>query len=307
MQFISRKYENTRKLLRGLNENDITRAIQEIDNLDLTKKDENGALTDVLKGLTFCKYPYNSNKKIVLALIEKLGHFNYHSHKKDKILDYVSDELKADKDVVLAAVKKDGISLKYASANLKADKEVVLAAVEKSEYALNYASDELKADKEVILAAVKHHPTAFQFVPNDFKEDPQNKALILAAVTKYGNTLMYLPQIWRDDEDIMLAAIKQNRLTIHFASDKLKNKKEIVLAALQPENQEENKRQGVCNMIFDYEDSGFGKHIKDDPEILALFPEKKSLFGGYKKNKSKRNKTKRKKRNKTKRNKRNIK
>lgn len=264
----------------------------------------------MLKGLTFCKYPYNSNKQIVLALIDKLGHFNYHSHKKHKILDYVSDELKADKDVVLAAVEKDGISLEYASAQLKSDKDIVLAAVKTSEYALEYASAQLKADRDVIIAAVTHNPSAFKFVPNDFKEDKNNKDIILDAVTKYGNTLMYLPEIWTKDEEIMLAAINQNRLTIHYASTELKNKKEIVLAALKPpEGLKENEKEGVCNMIFDYNNRGFAKdyniaqNLLTDPDILSSCPIKTPSLGGYIKTKinktNKTNKTKKKKKKRT--------
>jgi hypothetical protein len=44
-------------------------------------------------------------------------------------LQYASDDLKADKEVVLAAVTQNGNALQYASEDLKADKEVVLAAV----------------------------------------------------------------------------------------------------------------------------------------------------------------------------------
>ena len=44
-------------------------------------------------------------------------------------LKYASDELKADKEVVIAAVTRWGSSLEYASEDLRADKEVVMAAV----------------------------------------------------------------------------------------------------------------------------------------------------------------------------------
>ena len=45
-------------------------------------------------------------------------------------------KLKNDKDVVLAAVKREGDMLRWASNNLKNDKEVVLAAVNKDPDAL---------------------------------------------------------------------------------------------------------------------------------------------------------------------------
>ena len=44
-------------------------------------------------------------------------------------LQYALDDLKADKEFVMAALQQDCRELKYASKDLKADKEVVMAAV----------------------------------------------------------------------------------------------------------------------------------------------------------------------------------
>ena len=70
-----------------------------------------------------------------------------------------SDELKADREIVLAAVQNDtyGMALQYASKELKADREIVLTAVQKKSYpsALVYASEDLRADREIVLAAVQ--------------------------------------------------------------------------------------------------------------------------------------------------------
>jgi uncharacterized protein YoaH (UPF0181 family) len=59
-------------------------------------------------------------------------------------LKYASDELRADKKVVLAAVMQNGEALKYASDELRADKKVVLAAVMQNGEALKYASVDLR-------------------------------------------------------------------------------------------------------------------------------------------------------------------
>ena len=64
-------------------------------------------------------------------------------------------ELRADKEVVLAAVKNSGAQLKFASTELRADKEVVLAAVENKDFAIQFASDELQKDKDVIRISMK--------------------------------------------------------------------------------------------------------------------------------------------------------
>lgn len=92
----------------------------------------------------------NKAKDKAIVAVRKAG-------KAGSALAYVSEELRNDKDVVLAAVSNYGYALEYASKELCADKEVVLAAVRDNGYALEYASKELRADKDVVLAAVNNH------------------------------------------------------------------------------------------------------------------------------------------------------
>ena len=98
---------------------------------------------------------------------------------------YAAEELKADKEVVMAAVKVqfDGHgysgNLQYASEELKADKEVVMAAVENDGRALKYVSDELKADKEVVMAAVQTNGDALEYASDELKAD---KEFVMAMV-----------------------------------------------------------------------------------------------------------------------------
>eukprot|EP00971_Amphidinium_carterae_P068617 1358659-Amphidinium_carterae.1 len=47
--------------------------------------------------------------------------------------------LQADRDIVLAAVQRQGLALKYAGDSCKSDREVALAAVRHSGRALEYA------------------------------------------------------------------------------------------------------------------------------------------------------------------------
>jgi hypothetical protein len=62
-----------------------------------------------------------------------------------------------DKEQVIKAVSKDGMLLEYASDELKADREIVLAAVQNRSKGLQYvkyASEELRADPEIIRKVV---------------------------------------------------------------------------------------------------------------------------------------------------------
>ncbi len=53
-------------------------------------------------------------------------------------LKHTTDELKADKEFIMAAVQTNGDALEYASDELKADKEFVMAMVENVMAGLNH-------------------------------------------------------------------------------------------------------------------------------------------------------------------------
>ena len=64
-----------------------------------------------------------------------------------------------DKDRVLTVIRNNEYPYVFrrASEELKADKEVVLAAVQQNSHALKYAAEELQADKEIVLAAEQNN------------------------------------------------------------------------------------------------------------------------------------------------------
>ena len=65
----------------------------------------------------------------------------------------------------------DWEALKYASDELRADRDVVLEAVKRCGLALEYASDELRADRDVVTEAVKNNPLGFDFAGEELQKD----------------------------------------------------------------------------------------------------------------------------------------
>ena len=78
---------------------------------------------------------------MVLTILKKLGGFK--------------PELLADREVMLAAVEKDGLFLEYAAEELRADHDFVLKALKKNPSALDEAAESLRADRSFLLKAVK--------------------------------------------------------------------------------------------------------------------------------------------------------
>ncbi|TQC54492.1 DUF4116 domain-containing protein, partial [Mycoplasmopsis cynos] len=86
-------------------------------------------------------------------------------------MQFASEELKKDREVVLEGVKQDGFVLRYASQELKKDREIVLEAVKRNGYALQFASEELKKDKAVGLETVMQDYNALEVVSEELKKD----------------------------------------------------------------------------------------------------------------------------------------
>ena len=138
-------------------------------------------------------------------------------------LQYMSTSLKADTDVVLAAVQRDGGNLKDASLQLRADKLIALAAIQNSLDAVYYISKELIADKDLAWAVVSH------------------KNLILE--NYYGGTLQRIStQLWEDEQFALAAAQLHGCNILRFLANMTAlNNFEVVLAVLQHPNFDQNK------------------------------------------------------------------
>ena len=87
-----------------------------------------------------------NDREFILAAITQFG----------GPLGYASEELKNDRAFILAAVTQNGRALRYASEELKNNREIVLAAVTQNGWALIDASEELKGERDIVLAA--DHP-----------------------------------------------------------------------------------------------------------------------------------------------------
>ena len=118
--------------------------------------------------------------------------------------------LKADREIVLAAVKQYGPALHHAAKSLKADREVVLEAVKQEGTALHHAAKSLKADREVVLEAVKQEGAALQYADKSLKAD---REIVLAAVKQNGYVLDYADKTLRADREVVMAAVKRNDIS----------------------------------------------------------------------------------------------
>ena len=135
---------------------------------------------------------------------------------------YFSDELKYDKDVVLAAVNSFGKALQYVPEELK-DRDVVLAAVKNNGMVLQYVQNELNNDKEIALEAVKNDISAINYIGENLKgEDTSIFAYGIRERSKDCGCYIGKDYFWKRD----FAGKRIDRETV----ERFKNNKEIVTA-----------------------------------------------------------------------------
>ncbi len=160
------------------------------------------------------------DREIVLAAVKQEG----------LALKLVDETLKKDREIVLIAVQQNGWALQYADETLKKDREIVLVAVQQNGWALKYADETLKKDREIVLAAVQQDGWALEYADESLKKD---REIVLAAVQQDGYALQYADKSLKKDREIALAAIKQTGIALRYADESLKKDREIVLAAVQ--------------------------------------------------------------------------
>lgn len=121
------------------------------------------------------------NEKVI-KIDDNCYKYGYITWTRDRLIDTLSrgfnlknldKALRADKELVMAAVKGDGKNLYWASKALRDDKEIAINAIKYgyNAYAFEYVSDRLKSDRDVALAAVEYSAFNMRLVGDELKHD----------------------------------------------------------------------------------------------------------------------------------------
>ena len=175
---------------------------------------------------------------------------------------------RGDREVMLAAITAEAPAgrnwahhthaafnaLKYATAaDLLEDREIMTAAVERDFHALQFAADDLKRDRDLLKCAVQQDWEALHspLVPDDLKDDPEilgaARPSALAAVRASWSSLKTMPDEFKSDQEIVLAAVQSTAPTggawrhnlnasyqaLKFASDDVKGDRSFMLQAVR--------------------------------------------------------------------------
>jgi len=129
------------------------------------------------------------------------------------LLEYASDELRSDLDIVSIAITNNGLSIRYAD-NFMNDPSIVFMAISQNGMALEFASEELQNNFFIVLNAVLQNGFAIQFSSDDLKE---NKEIVIAALKQDVRSKSWISHDIKQDPEIMsIIEEGENTLTQKF-------------------------------------------------------------------------------------------
>lgn len=143
-------------------------------------------------------------------------------------IEFASYELQMNHDIAMAAVKTDGDALSYLPSEIRANREIVMEAVRNDGCALYYASEELKNDRELVMEAVLQDAYALRWASEEMQADYE---MVLEAVQRKGYVLEYASDELKANRVIVLAAVNNVPSAIEFASEDLQNDDEVLRVA----------------------------------------------------------------------------
>merc|ERR1740133_814078 len=169
--------------------------------------------------------------KLARAIKKRRGHAN-------EGLEFADASLQKDRNIVMAAVNKDGYALEFADASLQTNRDIVMAAVTRNGQALEFADAWCKSDPDIVMAAVITNGDALYYADPLLKE---HRDIVLAAVTQDGSVLEFADEGWalqyagddlKKNDKIVMAAVTQDGYALDWAAPSFKKDYDIVLAAV---------------------------------------------------------------------------
>jgi hypothetical protein len=125
------------------------------------------------------------------------------------------EELKDERDFLLQCVVANGEAMAHCDASTKQDRSFLLEAAKRGcGSALKGATDDLKYDADFVLEVVDLAPEAFQYCAADLKKD---KEFALRAAKRNGMVLQYMSSSFRADRQIVATAVGQDEGAVLFS------------------------------------------------------------------------------------------
>jgi hypothetical protein len=150
--------------------------------------------------------------------------------------------LKDNFDFILEIVKSNGFALQYASDNLKKNFQIVKECIKYEPITIKYSRVNKVDFRELLKfsSAIFKYYYLFSEIKSDFE-------IALIAVKGNGLLLEFLNISLRDDFDIVIEAVRNNGYSIRFASYRLRQNYLIILESIKSRSDVFNDYLEYCN------------------------------------------------------------
>lgn len=201
------------------------------------------------------------NADVLGALLPAGGSFEFQLVRVDKWIQEVEADwrrlrrapcaIQNDRAVVLDAIdRSNGHAIKYASDQVRADRGAMLAAMQYDPSLCRYARGDLRTDRAIILAALQGGEMNVRQLPWHYcAELCGDREFMLAMVRARGTALRWACGMLRGDRELVCVAVQQDSLALEYACAELRADRQLVLAAVQHRGQASAYR-GECALAY---------------------------------------------------------
>jgi hypothetical protein len=166
------------------------------------------------------------NEEIALKALTYQGTLGSYVVSERAPLRYLSDRLRAKKEIVLQSVNQNYYNFQFAGFNISQDRQTVLEIVQRNGmcYALYH---DFKEDEEICMEAVKQNGLVFEHLPQKFK---LLKEFAVEAVNSNGYAWIYIGEFKKDLEISKLAVTRTPSIIYNYGFPYSEDKEFVLLA-----------------------------------------------------------------------------
>lgn len=144
------------------------------------------------------------------------------------VIKEIDKKFQEDWDIAMAAVVQNGLCMEEVPAKLLDNKDFITEVLAKQNYhVFDFVSDKFKDDKEFIKKALVIEPWIYQFISQRLKEDEE---IINFVVKKDSDVLIleYGPQSLSENKDFVLSIVRVSPSQLQYASAKLRSDPDVI-------------------------------------------------------------------------------
>ena len=159
-----------------------------------------------------------SDRDIVLASVQKNGW----------VIKEIDKKFQEDWDIAMAAVVQNGLCMEEVPAKLLVNKDFIVEVLTKqNHHVFDFVSDKSKDDKEFVTKALAIKPWIYQFISQRLKEDKEIIDLVVK-IDKYVSILEYGPKSLSENKEFVLSIVSESPSQLQYASVKLRADPDVI-------------------------------------------------------------------------------